>query len=119
MNDAEDFGGPAYQQARRLYDQGRFDAALLLFAESARIHPHSKTYELYGECLLRLGRPTEAVLPLAAACALNRGARPRVLLARSLAQIGELSEARTWLVEALELQPGYGPAVAALDELRE
>jgi hypothetical protein len=43
MNDAEDFGGPAYQQARRLYDQGRFDAALLLFAESARIHPHSKT----------------------------------------------------------------------------
>lgn len=118
MNDAEDFGGPAYQQARLLYDQGRFEDALPLFADSARMHPHSKSYELYGECLLRLGRPAEAVLPLAAACALNRGARPRVLLARSLTQIGKVGEARSWLAEALERQPGYGPAVAALDELR-
>lgn len=118
MTDAEDFGGPTYQRARLLYDQGRFEDALPLFEESARSHPHAKTHELHGECLLRLGRPTEAVLPLAAACASNRGARPRVLLARALAQLGKVGEARSWLAEALERQPGYGPAVAALDELR-
>ena len=117
MDDADDFGGSIYQQARRLYDQGRFADAQPFFAESARIDPHYKSYELSGECLLLSGRPAEAVLPLAAACALNRGARPRVLLARSLAQIGRASEARAWLAEALERQPGYGPAVTALREL--
>lgn len=117
MEDADDFGGQVYQHARRLFDQGRFGDALPLFAESARADPHYKSYELYGECLLRGGRPAEAALPLAAACALNRGARPRVLLARSLAQIGRVSEARSWLADALERQPGYGPAVAALEEL--
>ncbi len=117
MDDADDFGGPIYQEARRLFEQGRFGDAQALFAESARVDPHYKSYELYGECLLRVGRPADAVLPLAAACAFNRGARPRVLLARSLAQIGRATEARAWLAEALERQPGYGPAVAALREL--
>ncbi|MFN7591653.1 MAG: tetratricopeptide repeat protein [Planctomycetota bacterium] len=117
MDDADDFGGPIYREARRLFEQGRFGDAQALFAESARVDPHHKSYELYGECLLRIGRPAHAVLPLAAACAFNRGARPRVLLARSLAQIGRTTEARAWLAEALERQPGYGPAVAALREL--
>lgn len=117
MKDTDDFGGPIYQEARRLFDQGRFGDAQRLFAESARADPHYKSFESSGECLLLDGRTAEAVLPLAAACALNRGARPRVLLARALAQIGRVSEARTWLAEALERQPGYGPAVAALRQL--
>lgn len=117
MDDAVDVDRSIYQEARQLYDQGRFDDAQPLFAESARVHPHYKSYELSGECLLLSGRPAEAVLPLAAACAFNRGARPRVLLARSLAQIGRASEARAWLAEALERQPGYGPGVTALREL--
>ncbi|MBL8755007.1 MAG: tetratricopeptide repeat protein [Planctomycetes bacterium] len=119
MENPDDFGGPVFQQARRMFEQGRFGDALPLFAESAQVAPHYKTYELYGECLLRSGRPAEAALSLAAACALNRGARPRVLLARSLAQIGRATEARSWLADALERQPGYGPAVAALHELPE
>lgn len=118
MNDTEDFGGPVYAQARQLFDQGQFREALPLFEECARVAPHFKSYELLGECLLHCDRPAEAALPLAAACALNRGARPRVLLARSLARIGRVGEARSWLAEALERQPGYGPAVAALEELR-
>lgn len=117
MNDADDFGGTVFQQARQLFDQGRFSEALPLFAEAARRDPHYKSFELLGDCLLRSGRPAEAVLPLAAACALNRGARPRVLLARSFLQIGRVDKARSWLTEALDHHPGYGPAVDALREL--
>lgn len=117
MSDAGDFGGPVYQRARQLFDQGHIREALPLFAEAARAAPHHKSYELLGECLLREGRPAEAVLPLAAACTLNRGARPRVLLARASLQIGSVDKARSWLTEALDHHPGYGPAVDALREL--
>ena len=117
MSDADDFGGPVYQQARLLFDQGRIGEALPLFAESARAHPHYKSYELLGDCLLHEGRAAEAVLPLAAACALNRGARPRVLLARAFLQIARVDDARFWLAAALEHHPGYGPAVDALRQL--
>lgn len=117
MEDADDFGGPAYQQAVQLCEQGRFEEAMPLLAASARVSPHFKTYERLGECLLRLGRAAEAVLPLAAACALNVGPRARVLLARALAQLGEAHEARSWIADALQRHPGYGPAVDALREL--
>ena len=84
VNDAEDWGGENYRQARRCLAEGRFAEALSLFADCARRDPHFKTFEMLGECLPEFAHPAEAVQPLAAACALNRGARPRVLLARAL-----------------------------------
>jgi tetratricopeptide (TPR) repeat protein len=72
-----------YEQARRLMEAGAFEQAADLFDSSAVQSPHFKTYELLGECYMRLRRFTEAIPYLAAATTLNHGARAPSLLAEA------------------------------------
>ena len=72
-----------YQQARRLMEDGEPAQAIELFHQSAVESPHFKTYELLGECYMRLQRFREAIPYLAASATLNRGVRAPSLLAEA------------------------------------
>lgn len=85
--------GGLYDQARGLMDQGRLEEAVLLFEESNKSFPHFKTLELLGECNFRLGKLSEAIVPLAAATTLNRGVRAPSLLAEVFLKLGEFHNA--------------------------
>lgn len=64
-----------------MMNAGRFEEAIVLFEQSISDDPHFKTLELLGECFIKLNRPVEAIVPLAAAVALNKGVRAPSLLA--------------------------------------
>lgn len=82
-----------YERARQLMQEEKFTEASLLFLQAALRTPHFKTYELLGECYLRLGRFTEAIPYLAAATTLNRGIRAPSLLAETWLALNQPSEA--------------------------
>ncbi len=64
-----------YEAGRAHMAAGELEAAHTALRLSAEANPHFKALELLGECLLKLGRPKEAIVPLAAASALNAGVR--------------------------------------------
>jgi tetratricopeptide (TPR) repeat protein len=99
---ADDF----YLSARVAMKAGALEEAVALFQESVQQWPHMKTLELEGECLLRLGRPREAIVPLAAATALHPSARPPALLAQAFLALGHEREAIEFAEEALRRTPG-------------
>lgn len=78
---------------------GSFAQAAELFHQSAVASPHFKTYELLGECYMRLKRFNEAIPFLAAASTLNRGVRAPSLLAETWLALGRHGEA----VEAADM----------------
>jgi len=97
-------------------DRGDLEMAARLFGESSKLAPHFKTFELLGECLIRLNRNAEAVAPLAAAVGLGtKPFRSLYLLAQALHGIGVNDWALGKLDEALDLNPNYNAA----RELRE
>jgi tetratricopeptide (TPR) repeat protein len=81
MVDALSQSSELYRQARELMEKNRLEDAVPLFRQSIALSPHFKALELLGECLVRLNRLPEAVVPLAAATTLNRGVRAPSLLA--------------------------------------
>lgn len=91
-----------YEQGREAMAQSDFAQAAGLFAQSVADCPHFKALELWGKCLLRLGRLREAVVPLAAATALNRGVRAPALLADVFLQLGQHADAAQMASAALE-----------------
>lgn len=82
-----------YDQARQAMDRGALEEAVPLFERSVSACPHFKALELLGECLVRLGRPHEAIVPLAAATTLNQGVRAPALLAQVFLDTGEFQQA--------------------------
>lgn len=110
-------GYDLFLQARGAVERGDPTDAVRLFAASAHLTPHFKTFELWGECMLRLEDSALAVKPLEIASSLNRGPRAPVLLARAFLMLGELETARRWIEESLARHPGYGPAVDVRKEL--
>lgn len=90
-----------YEQGRALMDKQAYPEALAALEESARFSPHFKTLELIGELMLLLGRPAEAVVPLAAATTLNPQVRAPSLLAKALMAVGDPRAARDAALLAL------------------
>lgn len=66
-------GSELYQRGREAFERGEYELALALLRESWDDTIHFKTMSRIGEVLCLLGRHREAVAPLAAATALNRG----------------------------------------------
>ncbi len=54
----------------------------------------SRLFELLGECFIRQGKFKEAIIPLAAATALNMQVRAPSLLSQALLKVGERRDAR-------------------------
>ncbi len=82
-----------YSEGRNLIGSGELERAVEVLRASIEAHPHFKTLELLGECLLNLGRAEQAIVPLAAASALNRQVRAPSLLAQAFAACGEFRRA--------------------------
>ena len=74
-------------------ENGDTEQAVGLFQKSAVESPHFKTFELLGECLLRLKRFSEAIPYLAAAAAMNRGVRAPAILAEAWLALERYDEA--------------------------
>jgi tetratricopeptide (TPR) repeat protein len=106
-----------YHKGRELVVTGDLEGAVKLFDESVRVYPHFKTLELLGECLLKLGRAQESVVPLAAATSLNKGVRAATLLAEALLALGERDRAVDVAQEALRRDPNNRKAKTILDSL--
>lgn len=95
-----------YHEGRALMEAGEFEQAVQRFRQSMAAVPHFKTLELLGESLLKLGRPLEAIVPLAAATALNNQVRAPSLLAQAFLQCGEFLEAGEFASLVLKKAPG-------------
>jgi tetratricopeptide (TPR) repeat protein len=104
-----------YREGRRFMDAGAWEQAIQRFTASVEAAPHFKTLELLGECFLELGRPKDAVVPLAAAARLNPQPRAPSLLALALARAGRAEDARTIAEEVLADHPGNRLARRVLD----
>jgi len=92
-------------------EHGEFEKAVKFFEESSKLDPRFKTLELQGECLMKLGKGKQAIIPLAAAVGLGtRPFRALFLLAQALHTIGANDSAIGKLDMALELQPDYKAA---------
>lgn len=108
-----------YQTGRSLMDDGDVDGAIAKFEASARLLPHFKTLELLGECLVRTGQLTEAVVWLAAATALNRGVRAPSLLAEVFLKLDDKYRAEDLVEIALQRDPRNHRALAVKDALTQ
>jgi tetratricopeptide (TPR) repeat protein len=85
---------------------GELEDAVIAFRESVALYPHFKCLELWGECLLKLDRPLEAIVPLAAAARLNRQVRAAALLALAFLRVGEAERAAEIAEEVCAQAPG-------------
>lgn len=88
-----------------MMDNGLIVEATELFLRSANAAPHFKTYELLGECYLRLQLHRQAIPYLAAATTLNRGVRAPSLLAETCLEVGKLD----WAKEACDIALARDP----------
>ena len=118
VEDSEDPSAVLYDAARQSMEAGDLDFALNQFQESLKHAVHFKTLELIGEIHCRLGRHREAIVPLAAATALNQGSRAPCLLAEAFMAIGESADAEAAATEALRRAPDYRRAREALERAR-
>jgi tetratricopeptide (TPR) repeat protein len=100
-----------YEQARELMNQGQFEEAANLFEKNVKANPHFKELELLGECFMRLGRLSEAIVPLAAATTLNRGVRAPSLLAEVFYLLGGMHDANQMAELALSRDPNNRKAL--------
>jgi tetratricopeptide (TPR) repeat protein len=100
---------------------GSFEDAARVFRESIAADPHFKALELLGECLIKLDRPREAIVPLAAASALNSQVRAPAMLAEALLRCGEFGKAGEFATRVLALAPNNKTAkrVMSVPEVKE
>lgn len=106
-----------YQEARELMGQGAYAEAVNLFEQNVRVQPHFKDLELLGECLMRLGKLVEAIVPLAAATTLNQGVRAPSLLAEIYFQMGEVHDANEMADLVLTRNPKNRKALEIKEQL--
>ncbi len=106
-----------YYEARQAMDAGQFETAVGLFQQSIDTHPHFKTLELLGQCLIALGRPQEAIVPLAAAATLNNGVRAPALLAEVFWELGQKTGAERLAEIALARDPNNKKARMVKEKL--
>jgi len=117
--EARDEALELYDSARTHMEAGEFAAALARLQGSAVIHPHAKTLELIGDCLMKLGRPAEAIIPLAASKGLSRHTPATMRLAEAFLAIGDVVSAKSHAEEAVAIMPHHGPARAILARVVE
>jgi tetratricopeptide (TPR) repeat protein len=118
MSDELELAQRVYSAGREKLAVGDIEGAIALFEESAQIEPHFKTLELLGEAWLRLGQPKRAVVPLAAATALNEQVRAPSLLAEALLALGDQILAHRIAEIAIAREPNNKKAGAVLEATR-
>lgn len=114
------------EYARWLYDEARaalkakdLEEAIRKLKVSARAFPTPTALREIGECLLRQGKPADAVLYLAAAVGMTppgKHARPLLLLVEALLRAREKSHALLRCQELAAMFPDMKEALAANPE---
>lgn len=116
LNSTQDFYAEGrIEYARRLYDEGvaalrskDLKTALTKFKVSARAFPSPGTLMQAGECLLRQGKPADAVLYLAAAVDMTphgMHVKPLLMLIKALLRARETGYALIRLEELARIYP--------------
>jgi tetratricopeptide (TPR) repeat protein len=108
-----------YREGRQAMEAGALEDAIGLLRQSIVEWPHFKTLELLGECLLRLDQSREAIVPLAAATALNRQTHAPALLARAFLELGTYRDAFDQAEEALRRDPANKEALKIRQTARQ
>jgi tetratricopeptide (TPR) repeat protein len=119
--DAETAGPNAdalYREGRARMEAGDAAGALSLLERSVALEPHFLTLELLGECLLALGRPREAIVPLAASSGLHRQSRAPARLAEVMLALGRWEQADELAAHALAVDPEHAGARAVREAVR-
>jgi tetratricopeptide (TPR) repeat protein len=117
-SDGLDDSSTEYGIGREAMADGDYQAAIRHFIASNTAFPHFKTLELLGERYLHIGKPFEALLPLAAAIGLGSNAfRATYLLGRAWAEAGHPREALKHLDRAVEMKPDYKRARELRDRI--
>ncbi len=104
-----------YEEGRVLLDSGDIAGAITSLEASIAHSPHFKTLELLGEAYLRVGEPSRAIVPLAAATTLNAQVRGPSLLAEALLASGERLKAHEIAKLALDREPSNKRARAVFN----
>lgn len=91
--------------------------ALAELEAAARQQPDRHTLSRVGEAYLALGRPHDAVIPLAAATGLTDHAQPASLLARALFEVGRSREALLIAQRILRRDPRNLDAMRVMQRL--
>lgn len=91
--------------------------ALAELEAAARLQPNRHTLTRVGEAYLALGRPQDAVIPLAAATGLTDHATPASLLARALFEVGRSAEALLIAQRILRRDPRNSDAMRVMQRL--
>lgn len=112
-------GGHAlYQQGRRAMEADELDRAIEFFHGALKAGPHAKSFELLGECHLRLQQYADAARALQSAVELgDRPFRALFLLAQTRRAQGKRQEAVEHLQTALRLKSDYKSARELLNTL--
>ncbi len=107
-----------YAVGRDAMDKLDYQTAIREFEDSVSISPHFKTLELLGECKLKIGKPSEALIPLAASIGLaTNGYRAMYLIATAYLDLGETREAKKFAERALNAKSDYRAARELRDKL--
>ena len=98
-------------------EEGDLSTAITTLREAVFAFPFPKSLELLGECLLRQGKPVEAVIFLAAAVGMNDVPQFRqlFLLGKALAAARDNHISKIMLRKAISIEPDN----EALELLRE
>lgn len=107
MDDSFDF----YQKAREAMSSGKLQEAIALFQRSIQDSPHFKSLELLGECMMKMNRFSEAVVPLSAATSLNKGVRAPSLLSEVFYKLADFENAKRFAAIALKRDPNNRKAM--------
>ena len=99
-------------------DAGKLEAALAAFEASNNLLPHFKTLEKQGECLIRLGRLSDAVGPLSKSVEMNAGVRAPSMLAELYFELEKYDEAAELAEIALSRDPNNRKALKVRSDLR-
>ncbi|MEE8197767.1 MAG: tetratricopeptide repeat protein [Acidiferrobacterales bacterium] len=102
---------------------GRLKEAIAECKQAIRVDPdYGNPYNDIGVYLIDLGRPDEAIPWLEKALHAKRYCcyeYPRFNIGRVLLLKGRVAEAKRWFENALAYEPGYEPALKALELIRE
>ncbi len=96
---------------------GSASAALAQLEQAAREQPDRHTLTRVGEAYLALGRPQDAIIPLAAATGLTDHAKPASMLARALLEVGRGAEALLIAQRILRRDPRNTDAMHVMQRL--
>jgi tetratricopeptide (TPR) repeat protein len=108
-----------FEDARAAMDAGDLLLAINLFQQSSFLSPHYKSLLLLGECLIHTERDREAIIPLAAATALNNQGVAPTLLCEVFLRQGDPIQAKRFLDMAVDRQPHYKRARDLIDKVSE